>query len=462
MLQDFLNLQNQHQPIINALEWPYSLAVYTQAPNKTTMSAQRDGVARTAKNDVESSGEGAKLKRKRKPQDNGHRPARPPKKKAKPSSPATTAEDDDGVSELRDEDEWDPEKVWDKNEFPRDIGCHYFHINRSNTRGKTLETTKPFIPAGTLLWEEHSLVQDFKEWPQRGSKAKPKESKEAYAERIVEQVWHNFSDEDKDIFTNFHWYERGTAGVIEFTANDMASRIDANAGPDDGYRGKVVAYRHLNFISHSCRPNCRIADLGYAKNPRWALRTLVPIDEVGTVLTIDYDEGTRTPSQSIDDNAIAYLIDTVKNRQESILANYQFSCTCEACVDSKATNKARKRTKILHRNLMKADLPKDHDNEEWKDMAGEFDENVNEYIRLCKDQHLFQMVLEAHKRAVKIYRKAGRKAGDKREISRADVVREEEHLYGQVQMRQLLYGLWDPKLQALVRAINSKAQKGRK
>lgn len=356
-------------------------------------------------------------------------------------------------------DDWDPGELW--NEFPRDVGCHYFQIDRTDDIGKVLKTTQSFIPAGTLLWEEPSLFQNFKDWPRKKNDDGQLETKKAFKVRIIEEIWNVFSDEDKQLFTNFHWYTRGERGIIEFISNDMASRIDANAGPDNARRGKMVAYRHLNFVSHSCRPNCRIIDYGYTKNPRWALRTMVPIDNVGTVLTIDYDENTYTPSQRINDNSVAYLIATVDERREQIKKHYHFQCTCEACEDPNATNPARKNILSLHKKMMKEDLPDDDDSESWVRMAEKFDEHVATYIKLCEDHHLFPMILEAHKRAAKVYRKAGRKAVDRREISRADTVREAAHIFGQIETRRLLYGLWDPELQRLMKAINPE-DRGRK
>ncbi|QDS72678.1 hypothetical protein FKW77_003008 [Venturia effusa] len=290
----------------------------------------------------------AATREKRKVPDGGPRPSRPTKRK---KTKATGLQDSD-EEDAQMPDDWDPELLWDQDEFPRDIDCHYFHINFSEGIGKVLETKQSFIPAGTLLWVERSLFQNFKDWPETGTKADPGETKKRYRERIVEQVWNRFSEEDKDIFTNFHWYDQAMEGNSEFTGDDMASRIDANAGADNGSRGKM--------------------------------------------------------------------------------------------------------------KLMKETLPKRNDGEKWEEMAEEFDEDVNEYIRLCKNQHLLSMTLAAHKRAAEVYKKAGREADDETAIDRSDVDREKEHVYGQIETRRVLYGLSDPILQRLMKTINSIDQGGKK
>jgi hypothetical protein len=303
-------------------------------------------------------------------------------------------------------------------------------------------TTRGSIPAGTLLWSERSLFQDLLR--KVGTAPSP-----AYDQR-VEALWENFDDNEKVIFTNFPW--------IEKEGNNKKSRIQLNAGPDTLYaKNLVVAYRYLNFLSHSCRPNCRIVDNGKdKKKPRWQLRTLVDIPDNGTELTIDYDDLPHGPKDVIGAQAINDLTKTVQKRNVTFQKEYFFKCKCEACKHLAATNKVRAEIDTLRKRLMVGKHPGTHTG--WTRKAVQFDADVDRYISLCKSQHLFPMAMQAHELAWWIYENADRDI-DEDNVLRPDHARWKEHYFGHIEIRRVLYGLWDPDLKKLMEDLLAKKTK---
>lgn len=339
--------------------------------------------------------------------------------------------------------------------FPHIIAdIPYFHIDNDAVKGKTLKTRVAFIPAGKLLWEEDSLFQGFTDWRKGANQG---ESRQGYEDRIQATLWNDWPEEGikRSIFANFSILQERDGDEHNFFGDSKAARIDANAGGDeDAGDGMVVAYTYLNFLSHSCRPNCRITDRGYRAKPRWQLRTLVPIREQGTDLTIDYDDLPRSPDVVIEEKEIGYMLNTVIERQAQNDEAYQFQCTCEACEDPEASDRARDEIGKLRVKLM-ATLPAEVTLAQWKRRAKDCDIDMERYIDLCKAQHLFPMALQAHERAVVVYTNLNRvkkKTGEE-EISRSDRVRVKEHSFGQAEMRRLLYGLWDPELEDLLNRV---------
>jgi hypothetical protein len=360
----------------------------------------------------------------------------------------------------------------------REEGWDYFNIDRSkvNMEGKALMTKVGYIPAGTLLWSENSLIEDFRKWrkeptlkekveienvvTKRGrettkivrvvTEKEEAETKNAYHAR-VQKLWDGFGEEQKTIFTNFPWDEDEGDGKIDFAADDMESRIQANAGADVHSDDMLCAYAYLNFISHSCRPNCRLVDRGRdTARGRWQLRTLIPILAKGIELTVDYADFPQGPKDVMTADSIKKVTVSVKDRKAHIDKHYGFNCECEACTDS-TTNETRKQIRNLYRQLMTDRLPASNtnptDNEQWEAWAAELDHDMNKYILLLKSQHLFPMALLAHHRAHKVYSNAQRESDGtavNSHIIRSDSAKEREHLFGLIEMRRLLYGAWDP------------------
>lgn len=401
--------------------------------------ADRPRLPRAAKKPVDFSGGGARLPKRKSPDDVPPPPARPAKKPKRNNATGGSAAEEQGWTD----DVAIKGLLW--TDFPYVITANpYFDINHSDAKGKTIESKVAFIPAGKLLWEEESLFQDFPHWRKGANK---RESKQEFEDRIQAVLWSKWGKSKKTVFANFSTLsEEGAAGEHHFFGDSKAARIDANAGGEIGNKDMMVAYKLLNFVSHSCRPNCRITDRGHDSKPRWQLRTLVPITGIGTELTINYDDCPQTPDVVIDDEK--NLLETVAERQETNDESYQFQCTCEACEDSEATDSVREDIRDLHDKLM-ADLPAEVTVAKWRRLATDCDVDMERYIELCKTQHLFPMALQAHERAVLVYTNSNRvrKKPGGAEISRSDRVRVKEHSFGQAEMRRLLYGLWDPDLE---------------
>jgi hypothetical protein len=351
----------------------------------------------------------------------------------------------------------------------------YFILDHSRINpegGKALITDVGYIPAGTLLWSENSVFEGFREWQkkstrkqvevtesvlsQRGrlvtqSKEKVwvgdrRETKTNYHER-VQALWDGMGEEQKTIFTNFVWFEDEGDGKLDFTADDMEARIYMNAGPEPHDQKLSCAYGYLNFVSHSCRPNCRIVDCGPGtQNGRWQLRTLVPILDKGTELTIDYDDYPQDCIDVVQEKSFQSLIDSVEHRNKDFYDCYGFRCdNCEACEDP-TTDKTRDTISRLHERLMLRPLPDSEESEDWLRWAAIYDKDMNKYTLLLKSQKLFPMALKAHERAWKVYQTTGRKLGEiyrKVELKMSDRAKGTQHLHELIGMRRLLYGAWD-------------------
>lgn len=189
----------------------------------------------------------------------------------------------------------------------------YWYINRSDAKGKTIQSKVPFIPAGKLRWQEESLFQDFRDWRKGANK---RETRQDYEDRIQADLWNKWGTAKRNLFANFSGLtEVGEPGQHNFFGDSKAARIDANAGGKLANKHMMFAYKLLNFVSHSCRPNCRITDRGHDRNPRCQLRTLVPITGIGTDLTIDYDDFPQAPDVVIEDVVIRILLEIAEFRQ---------------------------------------------------------------------------------------------------------------------------------------------------
>lgn len=238
----------------------------------------------------------------------------------------------------------------------------------------------------------------------------------------------------------------------------------SKSGPNLPEAGEnmLVAYRYLNFISHSCLPNCRLTDCGYDASPRWKLRTLVPIIGQKTEPNIDYDDVPQSYDTVITSKTVANLIDPVETRHEGFEEDFQFVCTCEACENPKATDGARRTIRLLRRKLMNGQLSAQDDRPGWEEWAAKIDIDMERYIGLCKAQHLFPEGLKAHERATTVYASYAGEADGGEELNRSESVKYKKHIYGQIEMRRLLYGLWDPEVQRPMKTIAPKDQAAKK
>ncbi|TLD39598.1 putative chloride channel protein [Venturia nashicola] len=432
------------------------------------MADRRPRLPRAAKKTVDFSDGGARLPKRKSPDDVPRLLAGAAKrakgKNAARGSAAAEEEEDEEEEEEEEEGDWsnneDVQKlIW--THFPHiEPSIPYWYINRSDAKGKMLQSKVDFIPAGKLLWEEESLFQDFPHW-RRG--ANKRESRQEFEDRIEAVLWRKWGSRKRTLFANFSTLsDEGPAGRHRFFGDSKAARIDANAGGEQTNKYMMLAYKLLNFMSHSCRPNCRITDLGHDRKPRWQLRTLVPIKGIGTELTIDYNDLPQTPSVVIEEDEIEKLLQNVEYRQEIHNETYQFQCECEACIDPEATDKARDDIIKLHGKLM-ADLPEQDTEARWIRLAKDCDLDMERYVDLCKIQHLIPMALQAHERAVTVYTNSNRgsnKSGET-EISRSDRLRVKEHSFGQAEMRRLLYGVEDPDLEEPMNKIIEPIQQAR-
>lgn len=139
-----------------------------------------------------------------------------------------------------------------------------------------MKTSVNDIDAGTLLLSESSLFDGIEE---KGVG----ESDGAFEKRLLKQVIGPMSESEKEMFAQFAYSKGKGRGHIR-------SRLDTNASPDSTNNDLLLAYRHLNFLNQSCRPNATIVDRGCGYEERWELRSPTPILEKGTEGTIDYDE----------------------------------------------------------------------------------------------------------------------------------------------------------------------------
>lgn len=301
-----------------------------------------------ARKPVDFSNGGSRLPKRRSPDDVPDPAARPAKKTKQTKATRGQVAETKGWANHRDI----AKLIW--NRFPHVIPlCPYWYINRSDDKGKTIQSKVAFIPTGKLLWQEEYLFQDFPDWRKGANK---RETRQDYEDRIQADLWGKWGTAKRKLFANFSTLsEEGETGEHNFFGHSKAARIDANAGGENTNKHMMLAYRLLNFVSHSCLPNCRVTDRGHDRNPRWQLRTLVPITGIGTDLTIDYDDAPQTSDVVIEDNAIKDLLQTVEFRQETNNDSYQFQCTCEACHNPEATDSVRDEIKELYEKLM-ADL----------------------------------------------------------------------------------------------------------
>jgi len=232
--------------------------------------------------------------------------------------------------------------------------------------------------------------------------------------------------------------------------DSVASRVEAIAGPEIGDPSILVAYKYLNFISHSCLPNCRIVDLGRGETPRWELRSVVPIPP-RTELTIDYDETSSGPDQETEDEGVvARLLSSVNDRRKFQLRTYGYRCQCDACANLDDTDEIRALLTEQYDEILKPGLEKlDTDYVET---------NIDEFVFHLRKQHLFNLARIAHERAAASFKSASQ---DPDLETRDDLTVEEvksifedkakEHILSSIEMRRLLYGPKDKKIGDLMK-----------
>jgi hypothetical protein len=250
--------------------------------------------------------------------------------------------------------------------FPHPIPNSVLVVDNIYDHGRGVKTTTPNIPAGTLLLIEKPLINKLKTSP-----------KATYNERL-ESVVLGLGDEEKEIFAQLAW-------------NDAADVYESRVKPNgfDITTDSLSVYRYISFINHSCKPNCRLE--GGLQKDTFLVRTMVPIQEAGTEITIDY-----WPERRLDD---------ANTRKEELNDGWGFICSCEACLDPEGSDRARRSIKELQALLrckMEEYTPK-----ELPDLAI-INENMAEYLKLLQEEHFIDGISQAHRRAIQVYQKSSR------------------------------------------------------
>jgi hypothetical protein len=290
-----------------------------------------------------------------------------------------------------------------------------------------LKTTVDFIPAGTLLFSENSLFQRI---PKQGRR----EKKAAWRQRLNYLVSNTMNQQDREIFVNFRFDP--TRG-----ADDIESRIKMNAGIDED-EGLTCAYRYLNFLNHSCRPNCRVVDRGteYRKE-RWELRSLVPIYGLGTELTIDYDAWPCGDEDTENLDVSQDLLQDVSERRRVLKRLYSFDCECDACTDPN-TDRMRDEIRTLQTELLESDS--------GAVTAARVDAGMDKYISLLMEQRLYHIAQHAHRRAIEVYHREGRVDDGVNDVDRSDLKRELDHRLQLIGVRRILFGPKDKEIKTII------------
>jgi hypothetical protein len=251
--------------------------------------------------------------------------------------------------------------------FPHPVeGSPLLEIDNMNDHGRGVRTTVPNIPAGTLLLVESPLINKFKTKP-----------KATYNERL-EAVVLVLDAKDKELFAQLAWNDADD--IFESRVKPNSFEVSADS---------LSLYKYISFINHSCRPNCRLE--GGLQKDTFLVRTMVPIQDVGTEITIDY-----WPERRLDD---------VKTRQEELKECWGFICDCEACLDPNQSNITRERISELQKEVRCK--MEDYSPKELPSLAI-VNENMTEYIQLLRQEHFIDRISQAHQRAIQVYEKSSR------------------------------------------------------
>lgn len=237
----------------------------------------------------------------------------------------------------------------------------------------------------------------------------------AFEKRLLKQVVIPMSESEKEMFAQFA-YSKGKG------RDDIRSRLDTNAGPDFTNNDIRLVYRHLNFLNHSCRHNTRIVNRGWGCGERWEFRSLTPIFEKGTEVTIDCDE---CPFGVLveDVETSELLLQSVKMKRRGVRERYGFDCCCEAYEEGEKTTRERKGIRALKMRLV--DRPTTKNGELVKEMKRDMDRVV---VKL-EEHRLLNLARYAHEGAIEVCLAAG-----------TEVEKAKEHVLKLIKVRRKLFG----------------------
>jgi hypothetical protein len=264
---------------------------------------------------------------------------------------------------------------WD---LPRQIECsEYLEIAKTEV-GRGVSTTKPLIPAGTVLIVDRPLIHRFNEMPHHN-----------YSERLRAHV-ESLPAKDKEVFANLAYTDMDD--IFEARTETNAFNVAPN---------RWSLYRYISFINHSCRPNCKL-EASTSGDNSFLVRTMVPIPVQGTEITIDYTPETR--------------LHAVETRQQELLHGWKFTCACTACSKPDATNRAREEIAELQ-NVLRCSIQDDF-SKTIKRLPSpqEVTENLLRYTHLLRQERFPDRIPQALERAIHVYKQSGDPEDAEREL----------------------------------------------
>ncbi|KAF2427842.1 hypothetical protein EJ08DRAFT_720089 [Tothia fuscella] len=234
-------------------------------------------------------------------------------------------------------------------------------LNLSKTKGRFIQSAVDYIQEDVELISELPLIFDI-----------PSEPRDTYDRRAEACVRRLPADKKRGFFNLHH---NGSDDIKHL----MALNCFAGCGPR-GEAGRTV-YHWISLFNHACRPNCHFSF--DKRTGRANIRTLVPIPNAGTELTIDYD-----PTDGFS---------SVADRQVDILRRWNFSCDCSACTNAEATTSMREKL-LQQQKAMKLHLEKEVPTRKI------LEKDLHSYIAGMKQEHFFFDLPQFYDRAADVYR----------------------------------------------------------